>query len=399
MTLRKLSLTAAGCISAILVLLPGAAALMFSSQALEEVRTVQKREPAALTSLLTGSMDWGDPAAWNEVAAAVSDRIPSRVHLTRLLHGIERDRLGRRLFDKVVVCPGPWMYYTRALDRAPTSVEQIDQALATLRALTNAEPDRFYLAPAPDKVSIYPEPLCTHRWAYEAQLTERKALHNYFATSSNPELIDTWTPLRAEKAKSSRLLYFRTDTHHNNFGALIYARTLIDSIAPGSWGDAAISFGIPFSSRRELIELAGLPGPTEPDVPFTLQRPGVRADACYAYGEEIDCTELFSTPRYRIRLRAVSSDRSPLIPGRTLIIHDSFVDGFLKPVLWQYFEDLSYILVDDIELEELTASFANYDRVIISRVERYLRRMIDRIARLPVDSLVTARQPGLDPDG
>jgi hypothetical protein len=399
MPLRKLSLTAAGCISAILILVPGAAALMFSSQALEQVRTVEKREPAALTSLMTESMDWGDPAAWNAVAAALSDRIPSRVHLTRMLHGIERDRFGRRLFDKVVACPGPWMYYTRALDRAPTTVEQMDRALATLRALSNAEPDRFYLAPPPDKVSIYPEPLCTHRWIYEAKLSEREALQNYFATSSSPALIDTWSPLRAEKIRSSRPLYFRTDTHHNNAGALIYARTLIDSIAPGSWGDAAITFGAPVSSRRDLVELAGLPGPTEADIPFTMQRPGVRADACYAFGEEIDCADIFSPPRYRIRVRAVSSERLPLIPGRTLIIHDSFVHGFLKPVLWQYFEDLSYIVFDDIELDELAASFATYDRIIISRVERYLRRMIDGIGRLPADGLVTTRQPGLDPDG
>lgn len=398
MTQRKRSITIAGLISAVLILLPGTAALLFSARAMEEVRTIENRKPVALAQLMTEPDDWQDPAAWSEVAAALSDRIPLRVKLTRLLRGVERDLFGRRLFDKVVVCPGPWMYYRPSLDHSPVRTQQLDQALSEVRSRTGGERDRFYLAPAPDKVSIYPEALCTHRVTYDALLPGREALHRHFAAGRSKELIDTWTPLLRARRRLPEQVYFQTDTHFNARGALIYARTLVDAIAPEAWAEPNVTIDAARPQRRDLTNLAGLPGPPEATQPLNLERPGVHAHQCHADGEEIDCAEVFSKRKRPTRTSAASAGVAPLIPGRTLIIHDSFVEGFLKPVLWQFFEDLSYTHIDHLKPGELSAALADYDRVIVSRVERNLGGVVRAMAQPPADTQI-ARRLGLVPKG
>jgi hypothetical protein len=396
MRLRKLSITVAGIISAILLLLPGTSALFFSEQALEEVRTVQRREPMAFEDLMQQHDSLGDPAAWSDVAAALADRIPLRAQLTRLLRGAERDLLGRHRFDKVVACPGPWFYYQPALDKRPVAIEKLERALDAVRAQIDADAHRLYLAPAPDKVSIYPEALCSHRADYDAQYADRQALHEHFAANGSPELIDTWTPLLTAKAGSPELLYFQTDTHHNARGATIYAQTLIDAIAPGLWGAPEITLGPTSAQRRDLTELAGLPGPTERTAALIVKRPGVRIDACLVDSVPIDCTQIFSGSQGPTRIRVVSDGGAELLPGRTLILHDSFVEGFLKPVLWQYFEDVAFVHFDQIEPGDLAALLAAHDRVIISRVERQLRQVVSRMNAPAAQTDVVGRL-GLEP--
>jgi hypothetical protein len=395
MTLRQLSITGAGIISAILILLPGTAALFFSQQALEEVRTVQKREPLAFADLVTEPSQLGEPAAWNDVAAALADRIPLRVHLTRLLRGVERDLLGRRRFDKVIVCPGPWLYYAQSLDRVPVTAQRLEQAMDALRAQVDDGRRRFYLAPPPDKVSIYPEFLCSHRLVYERNRARRDTLHEHFAASRSPELIDTWTPMLNAKASSPEPLYFQTDTHYTARGAAIYAKTLIDGISPGLWGEPRVSVGPPSLQRRDLTELAGLPGPTENSHELTVERSGVRLDACRVESVPIDCKDVFSEGGRSARIHVVSDGTTVLIPGRTLIIHDSFIEGFLKPVLWQYFEDVSFIHFNQLEPGDLAASLAAYDRIIVSRVERQLGQVVSQM-RKPIADMDLGRRLGLD---
>lgn len=397
MTLRKLSITTAGIISAILILLPGAAALLFSEQALEQVRSWEKREPIPLDSLMTDASDLGDPAAWNQVTMALSDRIPLRVQLTSALRGLERDLLNRRLFDEVVSCPGPWMYYRPTLDRAPVEPERFTQALDAFRRQATDAGARFFVAPAPDKVSIYPEHLCTHRVAFDAYRQARDDLHRHFAESSEPELIDTWGPLLEAKGRADGLVYFQTDTHYNARGAVIYARTLLQAINPDAWGDAEVVFGAADQKRHDLLQLAGFSGPTEETISFQVKRPDVHAETCYADNAEIECSEAFSLHQHPIRVKVTADSGTTLIPGRTLILHDSFVEGFLKPVLWQFFEDVSYVHVSNLKAGELIAALAVYDQIVISRAERNLNQVAAWML-MPGSATQFGPRLGLNPD-
>jgi alginate O-acetyltransferase complex protein AlgJ len=265
----------------------------------------------------------------------------------------------------VVLGRDGWYYYTddflndRFLGIAELPAEQVDRAYATVREST-AEVRRagakVYLVIAPDKETIYPE----HLPGTLGGLDTGVQIRQFLECSGGPEIeqIDVFRPLLAKRQEAQ--LYYRTDSHWNNWGAFVAYETIMDrlrvefpSLHPRGMDDYVVEKTQ--EEDRDLARLLGVPGIRDRGFSFVAKR-----NLC--------------TPAEKPGERAMSVYDNPDSNGPTLLfVHDSF--GYrLLPFLCQEFRQVIDVdLVVDAYRPERVAEFRP-DLVIWERVERYFAK-------------------------
>jgi len=181
------------------------------------------------------------------------------------------------------------------------------------------------------------------------EATTMAALHS--ALRGRPGYVDVWGPLERRKAAEPNApLYYRLDTHWDGRGQGVAARALLDSLAPGRWESTALHLA---SDRHsgDLTALLGRPA-TERTVSASVTRPGVdvRADATGS--------------------RATSTGPW-LLPGRTVIVGDSFAES-IRSSLDPYLTDVTYVGWHDLSTPRGRAALAAADTLVVEVVERSL---------------------------
>lgn len=234
----------------------------------------------------------------------------------------------------------------------------------------------FRLAIAPDKHTIYPEYL-NQKGRYDIQQTSnaRKIFHDWFGQTNDSRIINLWSELLAEKKRTDALLYGPTDTHHTYVGAMVMLREIIESIDPSLWNEENI---VPVG-QKSIYDLNTKIGVVNPDAPIDIlevQRPGVKVEKVFLGDQELEnlsnYQEAIANANRRLLARAVmSSQDQPLIPGKTLVIHDSFIHSFLRPSIMQFFEDVSFIHHSQVTSKMFETALKKYDYVILETVERH----------------------------
>jgi hypothetical protein len=292
-------------------------------------------------------------------------------------------RLGGTGNPEVVRGTDPWLFTIEEIQpRCELGPADIAAALDRVRAAFTAGGQEFRFLVAPDKHAIYPEkldpampygPACTddRRVAMEAELTRRAEF-----------TVDGWAAIRAERAADpdGPLLYYTEDSHWTTIGALPAIRDLIRSLGPDLWRDEDVVVGKPVRVAMELARQMGLS--RAETVPGVTVRPGV------TIVREPIATP-FKTNEARAVYRITASGDRPLVPGRTIIVYDSFF-GLNMAAVAPFFEESIWIHFGDLQNHpEIGAVVGPADRVIMERVERglYFTR-IDELLR-PL-----ARAPG-----
>ena len=134
----------------------------------------------------------------------------------------------------------------------PATLKTIAQRLTEKQQEFARQGIRFYVTVAPDSYSIYPENLPDYLQAYTGR-SNLDILDEYLKKNSPVPFIDLRPALRA--AKSSRIIYLKTDTHWNDYGALLATLTIMKRVRQDF-----PQIPVPDESRYRIEEKAGYGG-------------------------------------------------------------------------------------------------------------------------------------------
>ncbi|MEA3501843.1 MAG: hypothetical protein U9R47_03650 [Actinomycetota bacterium] len=273
--------------------------------------------------------------------------------------------LGDSPSDKVTLGSNNWLYYTFSLTRpclSPDDVAALADTIARAERAVALTGRTLVVAVAPDKATIVPEFLpqietCVHDVAESLEALD------------DPEsLITVWSEMRKARA-DERPIYFRLDTHWTNAGAAVMGQAVIDALAQDGWNEDAIrEIGVA-DHEGDLTVMLGLPG-TETTDELEVALPGT------VLAREI--RKLKTVTGVEVE-HVVAVDFSvsgePIIPGHTLVMHDSF-GWALTPMIAPYFETASIIAETDPEPGYMSSDLDAADTIVHVSVQRELYETI-----------------------
>jgi alginate O-acetyltransferase complex protein AlgJ len=217
----------------------------------------------------------------------------------------------------------------------------------------------FKLIVSPDKSTVLSDFLPT-----EFQLKDcfESYNENFWKSLESGEItgfINLRNKLLEARILRRELLFKRRDTHWDNAGGLVAARTIIDDLAPGIWEENSVNFN---GLGEEIGDLDVISGGTNVDqVPsYSLQRPRdmvVKSESVLVNNKIVG------------RKFQSESESSSLIPGKTLILGDSFSEA-AEPFYLSYFENATLIRLHDFSPDLFMEQIKLADRVIVWSVER-----------------------------
>jgi hypothetical protein len=209
----------------------------------------------------------------------------------------------------------------------------MDRWVEMVRIIRNSG-RRVVLVIPPDKSTIYPEKIGDKNPAADCMPKRRAAAWRAMESTGDPDIVPLRRPLLARKRSGSEELYKRKDTHWNGAGAEIYVRETLRALDT----DVQVADGEFRPVEQEYQgDLTGLVGAPEKD----------------------------TTPSRKL----VRAPDAPAIPGRTLLLYDSFGNAALD-YLRPYFASLDPYLWVGSTPEERIRRIAAADTVVLECVER-----------------------------
>jgi alginate O-acetyltransferase complex protein AlgJ len=206
-----------------------------------------------------------------------------------------------------------WLYYgTDFVDACqpvltPTVIAQRFQELSDI--ITKAG-KKFVATIAPDKSDIYPQYIPDSFAAKTCTRSAQDAL--WAAMEANPPTgyFDVHSAIvAAVTAAPQTPIYYKTDTHWDNAGSLIYAKMLANSLDPTVWTTSKVTDTGPVAKPTDLSALLGAPK-SESQETYSVTRAGVH--------------NVLNNKMLRI---TNTTTGAPLITGQTALISDSFTEA------------------------------------------------------------------------
>ena len=327
------------------------------------VESFENRRLASLPPWTAGS--WLDADAYAALAAWLEDRLPLRSQAiafdtwldyvvfgdspsAKLLIGREGELFLR---DEVVAPCEP--------DAATEPVLTRVDAFTKLLAARGVE---VYLMISPDKASLYGDRLPAFAGVLNVCVAERRReLRRRLGEPAGFTAVDLWTALEREIERGHRV-FPKLERHWDDRSAMVQARVLVDAIRPGLWDDRFVLAAGVIERPAELPErFMNLDFPQR--VPrYRVDRPGVEV--------RVDAFRLTKAPDLPVEHYTATSRRLPLIPGRTLVMHDSFMQKS-APAFAAYAESVHFMHWSVLRRHPKAAArfFSEADRVVLQVVE------------------------------
>lgn len=235
----------------------------------------------------------------------------------------------------------------------------------------------LYIMIPPDKHRIYPEFLPDH--------LSRKGVSPYeqiLAKNKNLQIIDLINKLDKKKKNSEFLLYYKTDSHWNFYGAYLAYRELIKTF------QKSIEFSPVILEDKDFV--ASLIS-SKMDLQVILGTDEVFEDVLILPQKQLSSSKLLMKARHTDTVwtdqqpnAAIETVNSPIIlnrekKGKAIVIGDSFMVG-LSPYINNTFSEIHYIhpqLFECNMFEDLVGELKP-DVVIIEFVERDLAFMLQK---------------------
>lgn len=362
--LQRISNRLSALIVVLAMLIPGLGTPLLAKKSAEAIQRRERRTPAKLGTW-TGLATLVRPEYFTSVSDWLSDRLAFRTQFVTFKHTVDAKLLHHEQVGEVHIGRDDWLFFDRSVNGGFRYPDLVDQALERLEAFLDASSSRHgkvLFVVAPDKLSIYPDKLSEHAAKIVAEQAEsRRRFEQFFQDRDGHGTIDLWSRHRRAIAESGRDTYWSQDTHHNPRGQVLMARAMVEYFAPDAWWPEAVQ-PAPEPGRR-LGDLARLANIAYPEMVFENFLPPT-ADRRI----DKDTPELFGirATRYRVTTR-----ERPLVPGRTLLLHDSFCVEMRWLIPW-FFEDITMVNINyaSVRSGEFLAACDTYDNIIVEVVER-----------------------------
>lgn len=325
-----------------------------------------------------------DPATFSAINDYVEDRVPLRGEATASVGRIGV-ALGLSNMSTVVEGPGDHLFlaedFVEPCDQR-WSVDQLKSALAGWDRAAEAGGKDWLFVVAPDKAAVLDHRLDGRAEVGAACGRARRAEFAELLRTSESTL-DLWEPLRKMERVEPDSTYYTNDSHWTFAAGRRVAREMIERLAPGTWTDDAVT-----TSERTLRVRGDVAGRLGLDRAITVSVPHVALPGGVMTLDETDHDGTRTVRTYR------STGTEKLLPGRTVVLHDSMMN-FVEPHLAPYFAEISFIHWNDVGRAAFFERAEAADRIIIEVVERNVhRRLADRML-MPAfsDDLSTALDP------
>lgn len=313
--------------------------------------------------------DGASAAYFRGVDAALIDHLPVRGRVITAV-GAGLVDAGFSTSRDVFISPSGEPYYTGDFTFSCLLRPQIsltDSRIRDLRGLFAAHHIDLLWAIPPDKTSAERERLGPLGSRLMRCADANRADLQAMADTPGSPLLVGWNEFSA--APGSHYLY--GDSHWTSEGAALFAGLIIERLSrdgvarPGLWDAEAVTDVGSRDIEPDLFRLMGVTR-SEPVSHLISKRDGIDIDF------DTEDHDGLST----IRWQTTGPD---VIPGRTLILHDSFFD-LHEDVLAPYFADLTSVPLSTLATPGALAMLDGYDHVIVEQVQRFTPLHISEIA-------------------
>jgi hypothetical protein len=338
---------------------------------------LENRQPAPLPPVSAERLL--DLEFYSALDRHISDTFPMKTAAVRVRAGLELGALRSSPASyHVVVGNGDWLYFDQevfppCVRNAAQTLEQLDRVAAAFRSADVP----FRMVIAPDKRTIHPEGI-PYGLRYESCTDRLRSRFRAGMELRPATMTDLWAPLLEARARSpGQRLYWLRNSHWEPVGAITALPALIEALAPGVWdADAVVVDGI-VTDQGDLARLAGLPQ--------SEQAPRVQVRRALALERRTIAT---SDVPGRETIRYIATGTDPVVPGRTLIVYDSFF-GVVRDLIVPWFQESVWLHVGDLSSRPaIVNELPDFDRIIVERVERIayqwpivpvLRPLVERV--------------------
>jgi hypothetical protein len=262
------------------------------------------------------------------------DRLPFREKLLEWHAHWKVNELGVSSSDKVILGKSGWLFLDEARSennsRTGGAAEQAAAWLTVLQRRHTWLSERgiqYVVVLTPEKHDVYAEFLPA-RYHPLSGSTGAEML----AASAQPWILDL-RPVLIEATKT-RDVYFQTDTHWNDDGAYEAYAAILSRI--GSSPKPRAAFDVSFQPHLgDLVQMLHLPNP----VTEATQRLHLRASLARQLADDVPLPKHLHSPDH---LRPQAWGRPDANLPRGVLLHDSFGERLLLPLLAEHFSFLAY---------------------------------------------------------
>lgn len=315
--------------------------------------------------------DWSaaqlvDAEAWAGLSDWLRDGIPLRSQAVSIDAWVDLYVFGDSPSGAVLMGPAGDLFLKGSLVWPCAPAARTDRVMAALDELADGLAARgtpLYVALSPNKASLQADRLPEiGRRMDRCGSTRRAALRARLSKSEAFTWVDLWSVFEAEAANDDPL-FPKQGRHWSPRAGLLQARAIVQAIDEAVWSEAAVV-------RRDelLVEPAELPlrfmhlelGVAQSD--WTVERSGL-----VVHHER---RRLGPGTFRKVDVYRVDEGELPVVPGRTVIVYDSFMDRS-RDVLSLYFESVEFVHWGDVALlpDQAAARLAEADRVVLQLVE------------------------------
>ncbi len=305
----------------------------------------------------------------------INENFYGRTELTQVATDF-RVWLGDRVYNNAVIGKSGWLIYTGELsaddyqNTIPFSETDLEKFAKNLDALSNeyAQEDITLLVViAPNKNTIYSEYVPDELVVLNDESRLDQLLH-YMNEHGKTQILDL-RPVLFE-AKQENVVYHKTDTHWNSYGAFVAYQEIVSSLSADYSDIQALSFS-DFSQKEvydRQLDLTKIMGTSfiKEDVLNLIPKNESNVRIRYV--------DLQGVPR---KLVFSSNPENNIFPS-AVVFHDSFLDA-VSPFLREHFSRAVFIPhytpVSDLHWVDEQ----NPDIVIIEFTERYIDSLVDMI--------------------
>lgn len=303
-----------------------------------------------------------DASFFSQLETVIDERNPLRPKAVEAAAWIDLVVLGQSSNEKVLLgTEDPWLYLADSLDQpcnfsGSDKSDTADRVERMVESLT-ARGTSLIWTIAPNKATIYPEYVADRdQGLLECALASSADLRSNI--SGVPGYLDLF-PVFGDRLRDQpdELLYFPHDSHWNDLGAFLWYEQIIAEIDPSLLEAIVVTQG----QTERIGDVTTLLGR-----PLTVLSPSLTVDLP---SSNVERTVTPVPGSLAIRSSTASNPNVSLVPGTTVIIHDSF--GNPTTDWYQLtFEDVTLVHWNSYEPQRFAELFASADRVIIEVVER-----------------------------
>jgi hypothetical protein len=303
-----------------------------------------------------------DTDTYDQASAYLVDQLPLRSELVEANAKVNLEVFDESPNPAVTLGADGWLFLTEELDNVCEPVVppyEVAARMNRLAGIVEGSGRQLVLTIAPDKNAIYPEQLGGAAQKGACAQETRSELRERLDAVTPPGYVDAYAAMESIAEAADRPVYYPHDTHWTTRGLASFVEQIVEGLQPGLWDPEALTIREE-PHTGDLTRLMGMPRELDTQRTF-VDRPGVATPG-------LEGDERLRPPSTG-QIVPQAPESTPRLPGRTLVIFDSFFDnaiGMLAP----YTTELTFVRWGQFDETRFAELVRDHDVIVIESAER-----------------------------